>query len=139
MPSDQILQHVDELRRRVERFGSAQGSADRVGGLTRLHVDVEQDLGVIANEADWSDDEAPRTGCGTIPYEVAKVRPNPWLRLPPRTLVRDRDCFDAGEHGYAPSRGRHFVDVAVACVDDPLRKAVPREDHVVVSSWLSGL
>src|SRR6185295_12342920 len=128
MPSDQVLQHGDEGRRRVQGFGSAQGGAHRVGGLPGLHVDVEQDLCVIADEADWDDDEAPRARCGTLPYESAKVRANPWFRRPPRALVRDRHLrlWYASENGDAVSRRRHFVDVTVALVDNPLREAVRR-------------
>ena len=47
-----VLERGDERRRRVERLGAPQRRAGLARGARRLHVDVEQDLGVVAHEAD---------------------------------------------------------------------------------------
>ena len=55
--SYEVGEHGNEGRRRIQRCGAAERDAALVGGRPGLHVDVEQDLGVIADKADGHDEE----------------------------------------------------------------------------------
>ena len=75
-------------------------SATRSAGATRplrsaaapgLDVDVEEDFGVIADEADRDDQEPPRAARGALADQLAQVGADPRLRRPPGALVRAID------------------------------------------------
>src|SRR5687767_13175090 len=126
----QIFQHRDERRRRVQRFGPPQSGATALSGGARLHVDVEEDLGVIADEPDRRDEEFADARGRSVADDIADVGADPWLGCPARALIRDLKARQAGARGDCLRGGPDFVDVRVAAVDDALRQAVRGEDHL---------
>src|SRR6185436_2716530 len=85
---DQILEGVDEERRRVQRFGPPQRRRELARGLRRLDVDVEEDFRVVADEADRHDQELARSG-GSIVDQPAELGTDPRLERAPRALIGD--------------------------------------------------
>src|ERR1700686_1324887 len=85
--SHELFQHRDERRRRVQRFGPPQGHAAVAGGGRRLNVDVEQNFGMVAYEADRSGEKPSTTGRRALSNHVAHVGANPRLRRPASALV----------------------------------------------------
>src|SRR5262245_8794011 len=63
---DEILEHRDEGWRCVEGFGAPQRCRQLACRLRRLHVDVEQDLRVVAHETNWHRQKLPHAGCRSI-------------------------------------------------------------------------
>ena len=102
----------------------------------RLDVDVEQDLGVVADEPDGDDEEGAGALRGAAGDELAQVRADPGLRRSSRALIRDVVLRDAGLFGHAACGGGDFAGVDVAAVDDTLRQAVRREDDRLVGARL---
>ncbi len=58
---DERRQQANERVRRVQRGGAPQFGAAGACSPRGLDVDVEQDLRVVAHEADWHHQEAPDT------------------------------------------------------------------------------
>src|SRR5665647_1473693 len=76
----QLSQQGDERWLGVQRRGPAQFHAALCRESLGLHVDVEQDLRVVADEANRRDHQAPHSRCRTMPNHVAEVGAGP--RLP---------------------------------------------------------
>src|SRR5262245_14398069 len=92
---DEIFQHPDERWRCVQRLGASQNRASLPGVVGRLHVDVEQDFGVVADEPDRRDQEATSPGSGLFADEGAELGPDPWLGRAARALIRDFKPLDS--------------------------------------------
>ena len=61
----QIFQHRDERRQCVQRLGAPQRCREFPCDARGLNIDVEEDLGVIAYEADGDDEELARALAGS--------------------------------------------------------------------------
>src|ERR1700674_4398362 len=88
-PPHDVFECGDERRRGVERRRSPERGSRLARCPRGLDVDVEQDLGVIADKPDGHDHEVSRAALGARRDEIAQVGANPGLRRASGALVRD--------------------------------------------------
>src|SRR6202047_4798143 len=75
LPAKEIFEQRDEGRRGVQRCRAPQGGAGFARDAGRLDVDVEEDLGVIADEANRYDEEFADAG-GRLRSDEIVERPS---------------------------------------------------------------
>src|SRR5256885_4217747 len=85
----QLLQCGDEGRRRIQRLGASERRRELARGLRSLHVDVEQDLRMIADESYRHDDKLADANRRAIVDHLRKRWPDPRLGRTAGALVRD--------------------------------------------------
>src|SRR6202790_769598 len=83
----QILEHADEQRRCIQRLRPPQRRRKLAGDLSRLHIDIEQDLGVVADETDRNDEELANAD-GAIVDDLRHLRSDPRFGCAARALKR---------------------------------------------------
>src|SRR5687767_7510682 len=84
--TDDAAQRGDEGRRVVERLRALERDPDSGRLPPGLHVDVEQDLRVIADEADTAHEDAPSSRLGERRDGIVEGGPQPRLGGAARTL-----------------------------------------------------
>jgi hypothetical protein len=97
--ANEIFESGDERRLRVERLAASQRGTALFGGFPRLDVDVEQDLGVIADEPHRHDQQPPDAAGRQVPDEHANIGTDPRLGRAARALIGNLELFDAGAFG----------------------------------------
>src|SRR5262245_62219147 len=101
----EIFKDIDEPRGRVQRFGPAQRGGELACGPRRLHVDVVQDLGMVADEPDRRDEKLAHATSRLFVDGLFNGRSDPRLRRPAGALIGDHVSFDPRARGDA-ARGR---------------------------------
>src|SRR5262249_28061081 len=93
--SGKIFEQPDERRRGIQRSRSPNRRPAYAAGCHRLNVDVEQDLGMVADEADRHDEPPAPSVAGPRAHDFVNIRTDPRLRRPTCTLVCHEKVRDA--------------------------------------------
>src|SRR5216117_4008748 len=105
MSANEVGQGADEGRGRVQRLGAAEGQPLRAGEGTGLHVDVEEDLGVVADETDGSHQHPPRAPPGQLAERLLEGRAEPRLGCAACALISLAVAREPCSLSHAPGRG----------------------------------
>src|ERR687895_2015011 len=118
----------------VERLDPVELEPELGGTLSRLDIEVPEDLEVVGDEPDRTDEHALDAARVQRVELLHDVRPEPRLPGRARALERERPALEPRPLGHELRRLQQLLLVGIAEREDPLGQRVGREDDVRVRS-----